>query len=170
MALDTQITQLANAVGADVKTVYAAIGNLNNLTTAEKSNLVAALNEIKAIADAGGGGSVAEIDDAAAANSTTKTYSANKISGLIGAAISDLVAGAPTALDTLNELATELADQDSALNNLLTSVGNRVRFDAAQSLTATEKTTALTNIGAVAALDIGDPTRDFVADYNLAKA
>lgn len=41
-------------------------------------------------------------------------------------AISDLVDGAPTALDTLKELADALSDQTDALNALLTSVDGKV--------------------------------------------
>ena len=52
----------------------------------------------------------------------------------------------------------------------MTAIGNRVRFDAAQSIDATGQAQARANIGAAAAADIGDADHDFVADYNAAKA
>jgi hypothetical protein len=48
---------------------------------------------------------------------------------------------------------------------LLTAVNHRVRFDAAQTLTATEQAQARSNIGAVAAADVGDTDTDFVAIF-----
>ncbi len=43
-----------------------------------------------------------------------------------------------------------------------------MRFDAAQTLTVPEQTQARSNIGAVAAADIGDTNTDFVAIFNAA--
>ena len=60
---------------------------------------------------------------------------------------SDLVAGAPDALDTLKEIADKLASDDTALAGLLAAVNNRLRFDAAQGLSDAAKTTLLANLG-----------------------
>jgi hypothetical protein len=45
-----------------------------------------------------------------------------------------------------------------------------VRFDAAQTLTVTEQLQARTNIGAVAASDVGNTDTDFVAIFDGALA
>ncbi len=45
------------------------------------------------------------------------------------------------------------------------AVNNRVRFDAAQSLTVAEQLQARSNIGAVAATDVGNTDTDFVAVF-----
>ena len=49
-------------------------------------------------------------------------------------------------------------------------MANRVRYDAAQALSAPQQAQARDNIGAQAAADVGDTDHDFVADYNTAKA
>ena len=51
---------------------------------------------------------------------------------------------------------------------LLAAVDKRVRFDAAQSLTALEQEQARQNIGAVSVLDIGNADTDFVAAFEAA--
>jgi hypothetical protein len=66
----------------------------------------------------------------------------------VDAAVSALVDSAPTTLDTLNELAAALGDDPNFSTTVTNALGKRVRFDAAQSLTSTEKTQARSNIGA----------------------
>ena len=56
MSLQQRLTALAQAVGGDVKSLLAAQGSLQALTTSAKSNLVAAVNELKSAVDAAGGG------------------------------------------------------------------------------------------------------------------
>lgn len=61
--------------------------------------------------------------------------------------ISELVDGAPAALDTLNELAAAINDDASYAATVTTALGNRLRVDtASQGLTGTEKTNAKINI------------------------
>lgn len=170
MSLETKIVALAQAMGADVKALRLAQGDLTALTTTNKTSLVAAVNElVLLVADAGGAG----IDDTAASGGAV-TWSVDKITSAITAAKSavkdDLVAGAGTALDTLAELAAALGDDPNFAATIATDLGNRVRFDAAQVLTLEQKTMARTNIGAVSAADIGDPDRDLAAVYAAAKA
>lgn len=163
MSLTTQLTNVINAIGADVKSLFATRGTLSNLTTTEKSNLVDAINEVKA----GAGGS-SGISDGTTTTSTT--WSSTKIDSSISAAIDNLKAGAPAAFDTLNELAAELATQGSAATALTTAVANRVRFDAAQALDATQKAQANANIGSLSLVNAGNPDTDFVAIYTAAKS
>ncbi len=161
MSLETQITALVQAIGADIKTLRTNQGDLTSLTTTAKTNLVSALNEVKASISAGSG---AVINDASATNATTTTYSANKINAAITASVAALVASSPTTLDTLNELAAALGNDPQFATTIATALSNRVRFDAAQTLTAGQQLQACQNIG------VGDPTHNWVTDYNTAKA
>jgi hypothetical protein len=73
--------------------------------------------------------------------------------------------GADAAYDTLVEIQQLLQNGTSGLDALLAAVNNRVRFDAAQSLTVAEQLQARSNIGAVAAADVGNTDTDFVAVF-----
>ena len=57
-----------------------------------------------------------------------------------------------------------------SLDAILAAVNLRVRFDAAQTLTVAEQLQARTNIGAVAAADVGNTDTDFVAVFEGALA
>ncbi|QIG73267.1 hypothetical protein EVC02_046 [Rhizobium phage RHph_N17] len=59
-----------------------------------------------------------------------------------------LVNGAPTALDTWLELVSAIQADQSSITSILTALDNRLRFDAAQALTALQKAQAITNLGA----------------------
>lgn len=160
MSLTTQISNLAVRVATECKSIRATTGDKTNLTTTDKTSLVAAINELKlAVASAGA------ILDSAVAGDTTHTWSADKIITAISAAKADLINGAPAAYDTLLEIANELSTNGGAITGLLTAVGNRVAFDQAQTLTAPQKAQALANIGAASATDMGDPATNFVTTF-----
>ena len=73
---------------------------------------------------------------------------------------------APTeARAKLARLERQRTDLAGCLDALLAAVNNRVRFDAAQSLTVSEQLQARSNIGAVAASDVGNTDTDFVAVF-----
>lgn len=117
----------------------------------------------------------AQINDAET-NSTTVTWSVNQIKGSITTAISDIVSGAGATLDTLNEIATALANDPNFATTMATALGNRVRFDAAQTLTAPQKAQAQTNMNAADATVVSDLITglgsidpDLVASYTTAK-
>ena len=173
MTLEQCLILLAQAIGADIKTLTVAQGSLTSLTTTAKSNLVAAINELKSITDGLAGGGAA-INDAAGDGDTTVTWSADKIFDSIAAAKAalknELLDGAGAALDTLNELAAALGNDPSFAATIAAEVANRVRYDAAQTLTQPQMAQARANIGALGAADVGDTDHDFVADYNAAKA
>lgn len=138
MSLETRLITLAQSVAADIKVLTNTRGSLAALTTSDKTSLVASINELKtALATAG--------------------MSEAQVDAKVSAAITALIGGAPGTLDTLKELADASAD-------LAALVGNRVRFDAAQTLTAPQQATACANIG------IGNPDTDLVAIYAAAKA
>lgn len=173
MTLEQRLIALAQAMGADVKALLAAQGSLSALTTTAKASLVAAVNELKTAVDAAAGGGVS-IDDGAGDGATGVTWSADKIFDAIEAAKTavknDLTAGAAAALDTLSELAAALNNDPAFAATIAAEIANRVRYDAAQTLTAPQQTQARANIGAQSAAAIGDPDRDLVADYTAAKA
>ena len=158
MSLATRIESLVIRVAQEFNDVRAKAGNLANLSTTDKSNLVAAINELQAAVV-----SSAVIDDAQIA--TTSTYSSNKIVSLLDALKTEILGGADAAYDTLVEIQQLLQNGTSGLDALLAAVNNRVRFDAAQTLTAPEQTQARSNIGAVAASDVGNTDTDFVAVF-----
>ena len=158
MRLATRIESLGIRGAQEFNDVRAKAGNLANLTTTDKSNLVAAINELKAAVV-----SSAVIDDAHIA--ATTTYSSNKIVSLLDALKTEILGGADAAYDTLVEIQQLLQNGTSGLDALLAAVNNRVRFDAAQSLTVAEQLQARSNIGAVAATDVGNTDTDFVAVF-----
>lgn len=147
MSLATNISNLATRIATECKSLRANNGDLTTLTTSAKSNLVAAINELQAGLQAASAGA-AGINDSA--SSGTSTYSSSKIDSQIAAAVAALVNGAPAALDTLAEIATQLANDEAGAAAMSTAIGNRVRFDAAQTLTTAQKAQALSNIAAAA--------------------
>jgi len=163
MSLQTQIHSLVIRLSDEFKPVYQKIGNLSSLSTTDKSTLVAAINELKAAIV-----TVAVIDDAQI--STATTYSSSKIVERLDALKTEILGGADAAYDTLVEIQQLLTNGASGLDALLAAVNNRVRFDAAQSLTALEQAQARSNIGAVASADVGDTSTDFVAIFETALA
>ncbi|CAJ0877604.1 hypothetical protein R1479_02370 [Ralstonia mannitolilytica] len=158
MSLATRIESLVIRVAQEFNDVRAKAGNLANLTTTDKSNLVAAINELQAAVAAS-----SAIDDAQISTSTT--YSSSKIVTLLDALKAEILGGADAAYDTLVEIQQLLQNGTSGLDALLAAVNNRVRFDAAQSLTVAEQLQARSNIGAVAASDVGNTDTDFVAVF-----
>lgn len=166
--LETNLRNLVTRLGTEFKAVRTLIGSLTDLNTTAKSSVVAALNglQVKVTQLEQQLGNATGIDDNATA--ATTTWSSTKINSSINASITALIGGAPGTLDTLKELADALTAADSELDGLLAMINNRVRFDAAQVLDATQQAQARANIGAVAAASIGDTERDLVADFNAA--
>lgn len=165
MSLQIKLQDLALRVANECKSLRTLLnGNqadLSALSTTAKSNLVAAINELKGALDAVAAGSGA-INDSA--TGSTNTWSAQKVAAEITAAKSALTNGAASALDTLAELAAALGNDANFAATTSTALGNRVRFDAAQTLTAPQKLQACQNIG------VGDPETDFVTTFNTALA
>lgn len=152
-----RITELAQAIAADIKQLTTNQGTLTELTTTDKTSLVKAINELKS-----------SITNATSINdtimSTSATWSSNKINTSINNAVSALVDGAGTTLDTLKELAAALGNDANFATTIATQMGKRVRVDAAQTFTVTEQAQGCANLG------IGNPDTNFVAAYTTAKA
>lgn len=169
MSLASNISNLATRIGTECKSLRTLInGNaadLSALTTTDKTNLVAAVNELKALIDAADG---AVINDAATA--TTSTWSSQKISDELTATLNSILDGSPAALDTLNELAAAIGDDANFAATVTTALGNRLRFDAAQTLTSGQKTQGQDNLDVYSKTAIGDPETNFVTVFNTAVA
>ena len=150
-------------IGTQFKNDRTVMGLLANLTTTNKTNLVAAINEIKASLSGAG----AVINDAAA--SDTSVYSSAKVTTDIAAARAglktEILGGASAAYDTLLELVTHFNGLDSAndanVEALVTTMGNRLRFDEAQTLSAGQKVQGNANLGSVSLAQLGDPARSY---------
>lgn len=150
-----------NTVAAAAAAALIADASATTATTTTYS-----ANKINAVATAAASAaSSALIADASATSATTTTYSANKINTAITAAITALINGAPTALDTLKEISDQLATDESAASALTTAVGNRLRFDAVQTLTSGQQTQGQANLVVYSQAQIGDPATDFSATF-----
>ena len=141
--LEQRLSSVIQAIGADIKALKTAKGDLSSLNTTQKSNLVGALNEIFTLAS-----SKATQSDITSAINSLK-------SEIMGT-------GVPEALDTLKEIATYIQSDETLGVSLSTAITKRVRFDDIQTLTTNEKLQACTNIG------IGNPDTDLVAVFNAA--
>lgn len=152
-------------IGSQFKQVKALIGVLANLSTAAKSDLVAAINEVNGKLSSAG----AVIDDSAA--STSKVYSSSKTQAQIesraAALKAEILGGAGATVDTLKEIADLLVqsdiDDDNAIAALTTALGNRVRFDTSQTLTTAQKAQGNSNLGSVSLAQFGDPAHSYRA-------
>ena len=157
--LQARITDLATRMATECKSLRTLINanssDLSALTTTQKGTLVAAINELKTAID--GAGSHITISDAT--TSTTQVWSSSKVASAIQTAKDEITNGAASALDTLAELAAALGNDANFANTVTTSLGYRLRYDAAQTLTAAQKTQACTNLG------IGEPDTDFVSSF-----
>jgi len=92
-------------------------------------------------------------EDDFASDSATAAASQQSIKAYVATQVSNLVDSAPSALDTLNELAAALGDDASFSTTTATALGNRLRVDTnSQGLTSTQKGNALDNLGITASL------------------
>ena len=163
--LETNLSNLSTRIATQMKLLNTMlngnVGVLTALTTTDKANLVAAVNEVKAAITAIG--TPATINDGV--TNGTNTWSSTKITTQITAALNGVLSGAPAALDTLAELAAAISNDANFAASMTTALGNRVRFDAAQTLTAPQQAQAIANIGAVAASAIGNPDANLVTIF-----
>lgn len=144
MSIETRVDALAQGIGADVKALLASVGTLASLSTAAKTSLVAAINEVVNAANAASG-----IDDNVTAAGST--WSSNKISTELSTALSNFATGSPDLLNTLDEIAAALEDNPDVIAALRTLI------------TANE--TAITQLSA----NVGDTNADFLAAYVAAR-
>jgi len=138
MSLAINIANLATRIGTEFKAIRtlisgSATGNISGLTTTDKTSLVAAINELNA-----GGASVDDasttvkgiIEIATLAEVTTGTDTTRAVTPegvkqateAVRTAI--LGAGVPAALDTLDELAAALADDENFAATMATFIAD----------------------------------------------
>ena len=144
-----QITTLLKQVN---NTLKGNQGDLTKLSTADKTSLVNALNELKTTID-----NKTSINDSQA--TTANTWSATKISNEITQAINTLINGADSSSDDFKELAdkiTALAQVDNGL----------VSANQAQAFTEQQKAQARNNIDVYSKAEIGDINTNFVTTIN----
>jgi hypothetical protein len=71
----------------------------------------------------------------------------------------DMIGSAPATLSTFNEIAAAIGSDPNFSTTILTALGNRLRFDAAQTLTPGQMAQAVANLGlslgTAAALNVG---------------
>ena len=120
-------------------------------------------------------------EDNMASNSATKVATQQSIKAYVDAEVAGVVDSAPSALNTLNELAAALGDDANYATTTSTALGNRLRVDtASQGLNGTQQSNARTNLGlgtaatlsgtgAVANGNAGLVTGDTVYDYIAAQ-
>lgn len=176
MSIKSNVILLAQAIGLDVKDLYAKQGDLTTLTdVTNKTSVVGAISEIAARSASG-----AILNDTGLVTSVIETWSISKIIAYTDALATtikdDLTDGAAATLNTLKELADALNNDANFASTVLDALSKRVRFDAAQTLTAPEQDQARTNIAAAGSADfdalviaVGDTTVDFAAAYAAAK-
>lgn len=170
--LVTRLQDLATRVATECKAIRTLVSNntadLSALATTTKTDLVAAINELKDGLDEAAAGGGALIDDGES-SSTTETWSITKIAAEIADAASAVQAailnGAGSAYDTLAELQALLDADGSAITGINAALGNRLKFDAVQTLTTGQKIQGNANLGAAALADTGTLDTNFVTTF-----
>jgi hypothetical protein len=175
MSLATNLQNAFTAVAAALKSTRVLLnGNAADnsaLNTTAKASLLAAINEVFALANAAASSGGAVIDDATARTTTVyssqkvvnqiaaliadaataagTTWSSTKISSYVSTQLTNVIGAAPTSLDTLKELADAINDDASFAATMTASLGNRIRTDAAQSYTGAQVTQGQANLVAL---------------------
>lgn len=144
-----QITTLLKQVNTTLKGNQ---GDLTKLSTADKTSLVNALNELKTSID-----NKTSINDSQA--TTANTWSATKISNEITQAINTLINGADSSSDDFKEVADKIAALMQADNGLVST-------SQAQAFTEQQKSQARSNIDVYSKAEIGDINTNFVTTIN----
>ena len=151
---------MATPLQDNLEAVFTQIGTDVGLSKKDIIALQAAIGAIGAISP------TAVISDAAGAGVFDKTWSVDKIIASIADAAAqvktDIVAGAPAALDTLVEIATQLANDQTALGAVVLALDAAIRTDIVQTFTDAQKTQAQENMGVTAST--------MMASYTAAKA
>ena len=137
----------------NLEAVFAQIGTDVGLS---KKDIIALQAAVGAIVP------TAIINDAAGVGVIDKTWSADKSIAYITAAVAqvktDIVDGAPAAFDTLIEIATQLASDQTALGAIVLALDASIRTDIIQTFTDVQKSQAQENMGVTAATMMGSYT------------
>jgi len=158
----TRVSQFATAVGTEMKGVKINIGNLTQLDTTHKTDLVGAINEVKAAqADLGSKIDLPTAKAELIKDTTTaldSTYSSTKIEQLVTEKVTasenkiktDLIDGASGAYDTLKEIEAYILEDKNAAGSMLDALNNRLRIDEVMQLNDQQKNNVFTSLGLTA--------------------
>ena len=144
-----QITTLLKQVN---NTLKGNQGDLTKLSTADKTSLVNALNELKTTID-----NKSAINDSQ--NTATNTWSATKISAEITTAITNLINGADSSSDDFKDVADKITALVQADKGLVSAT-------QAQAFNEQQKAQARSNIDVYSKAEIGDINTNFVTTIN----
>jgi capsid protein len=167
MSLASKIHALVQNVAAEFSAIRRDLGNPQNLSTANKTSLVDAINELRALIQATPGLTV--IDDSNV-SATGTTFSAMGVMARLDQLKSDLLGGADAAFDTFREFQEQLTSDHSGFVALLQALDVRLRLDGEQALSEGAQAQGRRNLGAVASADIGDTDLDLVSLFREALA
>lgn len=160
MALDSRMLALATAIGNDVKSLTGMLGDVTLLETVNKTELVAAINELVL--------NIQAINEHAADQydrfndlivTTENIFSSDKLVSLLATYKDDIINGAPEAYDTLSEIAAYLANNDINTQNVINLLVGAVAV-APQTLTEEQQIQAQQNIDVLAPADPGANIRE----------
>jgi hypothetical protein len=145
MALQTRLSDLITAIGTDYKQLRSWItgsssGDLTGLTTTNKSSLVGAINELKAVAPGAPADASETVKGIAELASLAEVATGTDVLRIVTPAgvrqertalkAEILGAGVPAALDTLDELAAALADDANFAASVTTSLAGKQPLDS----------------------------------------
>jgi len=145
-AADAANRELTDGAGNDLNISVNTGGDLTAVrlikSSGTSSQFLMADGSVLTLTNEGSGISSNDTDANIPTNAAVKDYVDDEISDLLG--------GAPTALDTLNELAAAINDDSSFSTTITTALAKRLAVNSSQSFTEGEITQALTNLGITA--------------------
>jgi hypothetical protein len=169
MTLQARIEALYTAIAVAINADRTKVGALSGLVTTNQTSIVEAINEVSGIAQGAQYSLSTLINDTTPG--TSNVFSSQEVVDRLVALKDEILGGASPSYDTLLELQEALEGAD--VTGLLAAIGNRVRFDAAQTLDTTQQQTARDNIGAASAADLSTLTNalgavdtDFAAAFD----
>lgn len=157
------IVLMAQAIGADIGLINGKLGDLTSLTTTDKTNLVGALNELKALLDGAGVG--VQIDDVTPSTSTV--YSSTKTESVA----TDKANTAAAALINDTTPSTSKVYSSTKVNSAISAATSAMIDDVTASTTKTYSSSKVNAQidAAIAAIIDGAPgtfdTLKEIADY-----
>lgn len=146
MALGSNLVLLAESISAQIKALRimltgSSVGTLATLETTDKSSYTAAINEARLT---GGSSSpptasetvagvieIATLAEVATGTDATRAVTAQGVKQAADAVKASILgAGVPAALDTLDEIAAALADNENYAASIVTALGGKQPLDA----------------------------------------